>query len=570
MARERDYALVGVVRVDPVEALRRVRVLPQRRLRLVERVQGRGVALLVGVALVLLRQEVLDALVVAPLDELAKLVAHEVELAARVRHLVQGKRAHARELAPVVARHPGDERALAVDHLVVAERQDEVLVELVHGREGQELVVAGAVREVGLHVVQRIVHPAHVPLEVESQAAVGGGVRHERPRRGLLRDHHHVRVVLAHGVVARADEVDGRVVLLRPARVELLLAGVVDAEVEVQHGRDAVHADAVCVVLAHPVQQVGRQEVADLVLSEVELERAPVGVLLLLVQLVAVEVHQAVLVAAEAAGHPVQDHADARLVAGVHKVLELPGVSVAAGGREVARDLVAPRAVKRVLHHGQDLYVRVAHLLHVIDQLHGELVVGEVAAGMVVGVWVAVSGEAVRVALPAAKVALEDVERPLEEVLLGAGGHVLLVLPLIAGDIRGARRRPRGALRVERVRVGLVQQVAVGGLDQVLVELALRGAGHEAVPHAAGGRARKVGGLRVPVVEVADHANALDVRRPHGKPVALDAVLVARVRAELLVAAVPHALAHKVQVVVGKKVVGYRRAHATILRLRHD
>ena len=119
LAHEADDRLFGVIRVDPLEALLRIGVLPKRRVLVVEPVERCHKPLLVRVALVLLGQEVLDALIVAPLDELRDLVAHEVELAPAVGHLVEGERPHAGELAPVVAGLTGDERALAVHDLVV-------------------------------------------------------------------------------------------------------------------------------------------------------------------------------------------------------------------------------------------------------------------------------------------------------------------------------------------------------------------------------------------------------------------------------------------------------------------
>ena len=125
-------------------------------------------------------------------------------------------------------------------------------------------MVAGAPREVGLYVVQGVVHPPHVPLEVESQATVGGGIGDERPGRRLLGDHHDVGIVLAHGVVALPNELDGDEVLLGPLLVKLLEPGIIDAKVEVEHRRDPIHAHAVGMVLAYPVEEVRYQEGADL------------------------------------------------------------------------------------------------------------------------------------------------------------------------------------------------------------------------------------------------------------------------------------------------------------------
>ena len=68
------------------------------------------------------------------------------------------------------------------------------------------------------------------------------------------------------------------------------------------------------------------------------------------------------LVGREVRRHPVEDHADAVLVQRVDEVHEVLRRAVAAGRREVAGRLVAPRAVERVLHDRQELDVGEAHL----------------------------------------------------------------------------------------------------------------------------------------------------------------------------------------------------------------
>ena len=92
--------------------------------------------------------------------------------------------------------------------------------------------------------------------------------------------------------------------------------------------------------MVEPEQPVGDEEIAHLVAAVVEDERAPVGVLALarvavFVEVRAVELGQAVRVLREMARHPVEDHADAALVAAVHEIAELVRVAEAAGRREV-------------------------------------------------------------------------------------------------------------------------------------------------------------------------------------------------------------------------------------------
>ena len=125
--------------------------------------------------------------------------------------------------------------------------------------------------------------------------------------------------------VQRAQEVD-RLEVLAPAVLVRDPLPRLARVVEVQHRRDRVHAQAVDVVLLEPEERVAQQEAADLVAPVVEDQRAPVQVLalarvLVLVERGAVEAREAVRVLREVAGHPVEQHADARLVAGVDERL---------------------------------------------------------------------------------------------------------------------------------------------------------------------------------------------------------------------------------------------------------
>ena len=165
---------------------------------------------------------------------------------------------------------------------------------------------------------ERVVHPAHVPLEAEAQPAAVGRPGDAGPGGRLLGHHHHARVVLVDGRVQLLQERDRLQVLPAAVLVRRPLA-VLAGVVQVEHRGDRVDPQPVDVELLAPVERVGDEEVAHLGPAEVEDVRAPVGVLAaprvgVLVQRRAVEAGQRPLVAREVRRHPVQDHADAGLV----------------------------------------------------------------------------------------------------------------------------------------------------------------------------------------------------------------------------------------------------------------
>ena len=121
-------------------------------------------------------------------------------------------------------------------------------------------------------------------------------------------------------------------------------------------------------VFVQPEQRVREQEIPHFVAPVVEDQRAPVRMRALarigvLVKMRAVEFRQPVRVAREMRRRPVQNHAKSFVMAAIHEIHEIVRRAVTAGRREIADRLIAPRAVKRMLHDGHQLDVRVAHLL---------------------------------------------------------------------------------------------------------------------------------------------------------------------------------------------------------------
>ena len=521
--QESDDALLVVVRHDPLEALPAVVDLPHGGGLAVEGVEVLDIGLQLAV-LVIAEQHPVQRFVFVPFNELAELLAHEQQLFAGVRGHVAIEGAQVGELLFVVAGHLVDQAALAVHDLVVADGQHKVFAESVEEAERDLAVVARAEERVGLHVAEHVVHPAHVPLEVEAETAVGRRFCHQRPGSGFLRDHHLVRVTAEHRRVALLQEGDGLQVFL--AAVDVLLPFAVAAVVvEVKHAGHSVDAQAVDVVLLNPEQRAGDQEALHLRHAVVEHHRAPLFMLAaagvgVLIAGRAVKHVQAVAVLGEVGGHPVQNDADAGLVELVHKSHKVMRRAVAAGGGKVTGDLVAPAAVKRILGDGQKLHMGIAHLLDVRDQLVGQL-------GVVVG-------HALLLHLPAACVQLVDEHRAVEDVALFLRFVPRGVAPGVAADVVDLAAVGRAGLGVEGVRVRLVDLLARRRCDTEFIDVVGFHAGDEQLPHSVRDLVHHVG-VRGPAVKVPHHRHGLRVRRPDAEHHARLAVLRAQMRAEIAV-----------------------------------
>ena len=320
---------------------------------------------------------------------MAELAAHEQQLLARLRPLISEEQAQVGELLPFVARHLADERALAVYDLVVRERQHVVFGEHVEAAEGELVVVEAAVNGVFGQVLEGVVHPSHVPLQAEAEPAHVGGPRNHGPGGGLLGDHLHVGMAAVNIRIHLLQEADGLQVLIAAVAVGNPFAGLARV-VEVEHGGDRVHAQAVSVILVEPEQRAGEQEAAHLVAAEVKDVRFPLRMEALarvrvLVEVRTVEVSEPVRVVGEMRRHPVEDHAYAVLVQMVHQVHEILRCAVAAGGREEADHLVSPGAVEGMLHYRQEFHVCEPHVVAVLGQLGRQFAIGQPAIALFPG-----------------------------------------------------------------------------------------------------------------------------------------------------------------------------------------
>jgi len=94
--------------------------------------------------------------------------------------------------------HLADQRALAVDHFVMGNRQYKVLGELVPDAEGELVVLVFAEYGFGLEVGQGVMHPSHVPFHAEPEAAQVCWTRHHRPCGRLFGDRLSVRMIPVH------------------------------------------------------------------------------------------------------------------------------------------------------------------------------------------------------------------------------------------------------------------------------------------------------------------------------------------------------------------------------------
>ena len=238
--------------------------------------------------------------------------------------------------------------------------------------------------------------------------------------------------------------------------------------------------------------------------------------------------------------HPVQDHADIVLMTVIYEILEIVRRAEAARRRVIPRALVPPGTLKWVFGHRQELHVRVAHLLHILHQLVGQLPVSKYS--IVFGV-----------SSPTAQMNFVDIQGLVQRLPAGAILHPLAVCPRIAVHGPDPGSGPGRILRKKAIRVRLVDpEINQRQLNGVLVACRrlIRSRDEELPDPFPVGRHRV--GMRVPTVEGPNHTYALSIWCPDRELHTVNTPDRAKVGAKLAVAIEIVSLTKQVGLVIRK------------------
>ena len=188
-------ALTGVIRLNPLKPETVIVLLPEGGMLHVDLIHINRQSV-VRVMNRVLRQEPVLLPLLVPFAELSDLIAHEVELFARMGHHIQIQRPSLRELVRVIACHLLHDGCLSVNHFVMRQRKQVFfIIKILHGK-GQFMVLIGTVLRRGAEIIQSVVHPPHVPLVVKSESSLRHGLCNARVRRRILRDQENIPVKL--------------------------------------------------------------------------------------------------------------------------------------------------------------------------------------------------------------------------------------------------------------------------------------------------------------------------------------------------------------------------------------
>ena len=231
------------------------------------------------------------------------------------------------------------------------------------------VVVIFAMDRILADVVQRVVHPAHVPFVAEAKPAEFDGARHLRPCGGFLRGGRSVRKFREHFGVEAAQEFDRFDILTTAIFVRNPASGRA-AVIEIEHGGYGIDAQAIDAVALQPEQCVRHQEVGHFRASIIVDQCAPIEVAALqrvgvFVKRGAVEIAETMAVVGEVPRHPVEQQREAFRMTGLDERREIIRRAEAARRRKQAGRLIAPRSVERVFADRQQFDMGEAHVARV-------------------------------------------------------------------------------------------------------------------------------------------------------------------------------------------------------------
>ncbi|MPM48859.1 hypothetical protein SDC9_95586 [bioreactor metagenome] len=368
-------------------------------------------------------------------------------------------------------------------------------------------------KRVQLHVVANVVHPAHVPLEVETQPSHVGGVSHQRPGGGFLRDHEHVRVAGKNRLIEVFEEVR-RLQILPSAVTVGDPCAVFSSVIQIEHGGHRVHPQAVYMVFLQPEEGGRPQKGANLFLAVVEDPRPPAYMLSLawvgiLIAGSAVKFKEAEGVPREMGRHPVQDHPNPRLMELVDHIHEVVRRAEAAGCGKITGTLIAPGGVQRVLGHRHKLHMGKAHFFYIWHKPLGYVTITE---------HFPVPGSP-----PGPQMELVNIKGPVIDRVLCPVTEPVFVSPGVSRQVKELGRGTRTGLRVEGIRVGLEKQPAVLRGNRVFIIIITGEPGNKTGPKTAGASLKRRVFL-IPAVKIAYHRYSLGRRRPYRKAISGHAV----------------------------------------------
>ena len=148
-------------------------------------------------------------------------------------------------------------------YLIMGQHQNIILtVSVAHGESHLVMVIFSEIW-IQLHILQEIIHPAHIPLKSKAQPAIIHIFGHTRPCGRFLRNDHRA--------VSPAMN-DGIQVLKEPDSIQVFISAILVRKplsvllsiVKIQHRSNRIYTQPINMILSQPEQGVGNEKISHL------------------------------------------------------------------------------------------------------------------------------------------------------------------------------------------------------------------------------------------------------------------------------------------------------------------
>ena len=279
-------------------------------------------------------------------------------------------------------------------------------------------------------------------------------------------------------------------------------------------------------ILFCPEKSIGDQEVLHFRSAVIVNQRAPVWMgslsrVKMLVQTRSVKRRKPEGIAWEVCRYPVENNTDVILMHRIHKIAEVIRRSVSCSRCVIARHLIAPGLVERMLHHWHQFYMGVAELFHIRSQHRSDLTV-------------VIKFTAIVRFFPGAKMHFINRDRRFVALCNATLLHPVLVLPGIFSKVKHNTCIVWAQLCRICVRIRFQIRQTAPGLDFVLIDVARADTRNKEFVDPGLQKIHLICSS-VPVIEVSDNADTDRIRCPDCEVNTTDAVDFYRMCTQLLI-----------------------------------
>ena len=279
-------------------------------------------------------------------------------------------------------------------------------------------------------------------------------------------------------------------------------------------------------ILFGPEKSIGDQEVLHFRSAVIVNQRAPVWMgslswIEMLVQACTVKSRKSESITWEVCRYPVENDTNVILMHRIHKIAEVIRRSVTCCRCVIARYLIPPGLVKRMLHHWHQFYMGVAELFHIRSQHRSDLTV-------------VIKFTAIVRFFPGAKMHFINRNRRFVALCDTTLLHPVLILPGIFSKINHNTRIVRTQLCCIRVWIRFqIRQTALC-LDFIFIDVARANTGDKEFIDPGLQKIHLVCSS-VPVIEIPDNTDTDRIRCPDSEVNATDPINFDRVCTQLLI-----------------------------------